>query len=95
MARAGVSKIDHLVITHYHEDHYGGADDLVNALPAIEPPTRGFSVASTPAQAACTLKIRQSGSDSRNQGRARPNPCRARGGERRLWTPWRPGRSTS
>lgn len=30
MARAAVTRIDHLVITHYHEDHYGGADDLVN-----------------------------------------------------------------
>jgi competence protein ComEC len=29
MNRAGVTQIDHLVITHYHEDHYGGADELV------------------------------------------------------------------
>jgi beta-lactamase superfamily II metal-dependent hydrolase len=31
MNRAGVTQIDHLVITHYHEDHYGGADELTSA----------------------------------------------------------------
>jgi beta-lactamase superfamily II metal-dependent hydrolase len=30
MQQAGVSKIDHFVSTHYHEDHYGGIDDLAN-----------------------------------------------------------------
>jgi beta-lactamase superfamily II metal-dependent hydrolase len=30
MQQAGVSKIDHFVCTHYHEDHYGGIDDLAN-----------------------------------------------------------------
>jgi len=30
MAAAGVTDIDHFVCTHYHEDHYGGIDDLVN-----------------------------------------------------------------
>ena len=29
MATAGVTRIDHFVATHYHEDHYGGIDDLV------------------------------------------------------------------
>ncbi len=28
MRQAGVSTIDHFVATHYHEDHYGGIDDL-------------------------------------------------------------------
>lgn len=31
MQAAGVTRIDHFVATHYHEDHYGGIDDLVNA----------------------------------------------------------------
>ena len=31
MQAAGVTQIDHFVATHYHEDHYGGIDDLVNA----------------------------------------------------------------
>jgi beta-lactamase superfamily II metal-dependent hydrolase len=30
MQRAGVAQVDELVITHYHSDHYGGADDLVS-----------------------------------------------------------------
>src|SRR5262245_47552277 len=30
MNRANVSAIDIFVDTHYHEDHYGGIDDLVN-----------------------------------------------------------------
>ena len=28
MQQAGVARIDHFVDTHYHEDHYGGIDDL-------------------------------------------------------------------
>src|ERR1044071_2465155 len=30
---AGMKQIDHLVITHYHGDHYGGALTLVETLP--------------------------------------------------------------
>lgn len=30
MTTAGVTRIDHFVATHYHEDHFGGIDDLVN-----------------------------------------------------------------
>src|SRR5262245_62575648 len=29
MDTAGVTQIDHFVCTHYHEDHFGGIDDLV------------------------------------------------------------------
>ena len=28
MQRAGVSAIDHLIVTHYHTDHYGGVPEL-------------------------------------------------------------------
>ena len=28
MQAAGVSSLDHVVTTHYHEDHYGGIDEL-------------------------------------------------------------------
>jgi competence protein ComEC len=35
MADAGISQIDHLVITHYHDDHYGAADELVVEQPPI------------------------------------------------------------
>jgi len=27
---AGVGKIDYLITTHFHTDHYGGAADLAN-----------------------------------------------------------------
>lgn len=30
---AGVKKIDHLIITHFHGDHYGGASTLATLLP--------------------------------------------------------------
>src|SRR3954454_4997457 len=30
---AGMKQIDHLIITHYHGDHYGGALTLVDQLP--------------------------------------------------------------
>ena len=30
MDTAGVCQIDAFVATHYHEDHFGGIDDLVN-----------------------------------------------------------------
>lgn len=30
MEDAGVDRIDHYVTTHYHEDHYGGIDDVVD-----------------------------------------------------------------
>ncbi len=33
VAAAGKRKIDHLVITHYHGDHFGGAAPLAEALP--------------------------------------------------------------
>src|SRR5262245_39676447 len=30
---AGMKQIDHLIITHYHRDHFGGALTLVDQLP--------------------------------------------------------------
>jgi beta-lactamase superfamily II metal-dependent hydrolase len=30
MQDAGVSKIDHFLCTHYHDDHYGGIDELAD-----------------------------------------------------------------
>ena len=32
MAAAGIASIDHLVITHYHTDHYGGVPQLAGAV---------------------------------------------------------------
>src|SRR5262245_53286349 len=33
VTEAGMKQIDHLIITHYHGDHYGGAATLVQLLP--------------------------------------------------------------
>src|SRR3954467_1710005 len=33
ITEAGMTHIDHLIITHYHGDHYGGALTLVQQLP--------------------------------------------------------------
>lgn len=33
---AGLQKIDHLVTTHWHEDHYGGAAELAKKIPVVE-----------------------------------------------------------
>jgi beta-lactamase superfamily II metal-dependent hydrolase len=32
-ARAGITRIDHLVVTHWHQDHVGGVADLAQRLP--------------------------------------------------------------
>lgn len=42
MNQAGVTKIDAFVASHYHEDHFGGIDDLVNmGVPVLEAYDRG------------------------------------------------------
>jgi len=42
MKTAGVNQIDAFVATHYHSDHYGGIDDLVNAgISVLESYDRG------------------------------------------------------
>lgn len=42
MSSAGVNQIDRFIATHYHEDHFGGIDDLVNLnVPVLESFDRG------------------------------------------------------
>ena len=42
MDHAGVTQIDAFVASHYHEDHFGGIDDLVkNGIPILESYDRG------------------------------------------------------
>jgi beta-lactamase superfamily II metal-dependent hydrolase len=33
MRQAGITTIDHLVVTHYHKDHYGGVPELAKLVP--------------------------------------------------------------
>jgi len=33
MRQAGITAIDHLVVTHYHMDHYGGVPELAGIVP--------------------------------------------------------------
>src|SRR5262245_10291910 len=33
MRQAGITAIDHLVVTHYHKDHYGGVPELAKLVP--------------------------------------------------------------
>src|SRR5687767_3082026 len=35
MQQAGVNQIDAFIASHYHEDHFGGIDDLVDANIAV------------------------------------------------------------
>jgi beta-lactamase superfamily II metal-dependent hydrolase len=42
MDKAGVTQIDAFVASHYHEDHFGGIDDLVNlGISVLESYDRG------------------------------------------------------
>ncbi len=40
--RAGLERIDHLIITHWHSDHYGGADRLAKLIPVRNFHDRGI-----------------------------------------------------
>jgi beta-lactamase superfamily II metal-dependent hydrolase len=41
---AGIRQIDYLLITHYHDDHYGAAPELVERLPVLHFLDHGSSV---------------------------------------------------
>ena len=45
---AGVTKIDNLLITHYHGDHVGGVPQLVGKLPVRNFVDHGATVESDP-----------------------------------------------
>src|SRR5687767_2586098 len=50
MDQAGIARIDYFVCTHYHEDHYGGIDDLVAlGVPVLEAYDRGDKQCCLPA----------------------------------------------
>jgi len=56
MLRAGVRRIDAILLTHQHKDHIGGIDD-VRALNFVDYPViRGIDIYATPCTAACVRK---------------------------------------
>ena len=44
LKQAGVSKIDYLVVTHYHNDHYGAVPELARRVPVANFVDHGPSV---------------------------------------------------
>src|SRR5258705_13448370 len=46
---AGVTKIDHLIITHWHGDHFGGLAELAKQIPIAHYYDHGPNVQATPA----------------------------------------------
>ena len=46
---AGLSRIDHLIITHYHGDHFGGVAELASRVPIREFIDHGANVQPAPA----------------------------------------------
>jgi competence protein ComEC len=46
---AGVTKIDHLIITHWHGDHFGGLGELARQIPIAHYYDHGANVQVTPA----------------------------------------------
>jgi len=76
MQEAGVSRIDVFVATHYHEDHFGGIDDLVDLnVPVLEAYDRGdkdFVPASKKQQATWRGYLRTVGEDAIHLQRGDP-----------------------
>src|SRR3990172_2853682 len=46
---AGLTKIDHLITTHYHGDHIGGLSELAKRIPIMEFIDHGSNVQPNPA----------------------------------------------
>ena len=42
--QAGVTQIDYLVVTHFHTDHMGGAEQLANRLPVVHFVDHGITI---------------------------------------------------
>ena len=56
-AVAGLKRIDHLVVTHFHIDHFGGVADLANLMPVENLYDKGLPDPSTPPDAGANPKL--------------------------------------
>jgi competence protein ComEC len=54
---AGIKKIDHLVVTHFHIDHFGGVADLAELMPIENLYDKGLPDAATPPDAGANAKL--------------------------------------
>ena len=79
VTEAGLKKIDHVIITHYHGDHYGGLADLVKLVPVGTLYERGLKSSPEKERAEQEhprLPRRQGGQAGHPQAR-RPHPPQA------------------
>lgn len=54
---AGVKRIDHLIVTHFHIDHFGGVADLAALMPIENLYDKGLPDPSTPPDARANAKL--------------------------------------
>jgi beta-lactamase superfamily II metal-dependent hydrolase len=56
-AIAGLKRIDHLIVTHFHIDHFGGVADLAALLPIENLYDKGLPDPTTPPDAGANVKL--------------------------------------
>ena len=72
LKRAGVKQIDHLVLTHYHGDHFGSMPELSKLIPIKHFYDHGRTVkrpSRQPPSRRCTRNRRQGRAHGREAGR--------------------------
>ncbi len=65
---AGISRIDHLFISHYHADHFGGVMELSQLIPIVEFVDHAAPSAETEARVPGTLALYQQYAALRDRG---------------------------
>ncbi len=54
---AGIKQIDHLIVTHFHGDHFGGAAEIAQALPIVTIPDKGIPERDPDGRAASSFQL--------------------------------------
>lgn len=75
---AGISRIDHLLVTHYHADHFGGVMELAQLLPIVEYVDHRAPSAEAEARVPGTMALYEAYAALRAKAKHRP----ARAGDR-------------